>query len=140
MLKRTKEISEEPSYENKSSFEREDYDPKGQIGKNYHVPQLDVHMLGDGTIDKEKFSAIHTSLPATVQRDDTKKNTNLVTAKSKEEGTIKNSINNDLDDVNHVNIFYKTEKEPMLQSEIRILKNNQTVKQRKSENDDDYLD
>ena len=62
------------SMQNTCSFERDEY----PIGLTYHVPQLDVHMLRknpDGTVDKEKYSAIHTSLPGTVFREgETKKN------------------------------------------------------------------
>ena len=48
---------------------------------------------------------------------------------AKDNGTIKGSINHDLDDlnINQVNnAFYKTEKDPMIQENIRILKSNQT--------------
>lgn len=70
---------------------------------------------------------------------ETKKNSDIISV-AKDQGTIKNSINHDLDDVNQVNVFYKTEKEPMLQSEIRILKNNQTEQPKSEKDENDYLD
>ena len=113
------------SCEENSRFDRE---TDGAGGKMYHVPQLDVKGLKkkrDVTSDHGgKVSAIHTSLPGTVARDyETKKNSDGNTV-AKDQGTIKNSINHDLDDVAQVTVFYKTEKEPMLHSEIKIITSN----------------